>query len=93
MREALNANLSVRKKRLHFRAWQRGTREMDLVLGRFVDAQLHLLTDDEVEALEHLMEAPDPEIYLWVAGGADVPMEFDTPIFRKMVAFHKNGPK
>lgn len=59
-------NLDDRRKRLRFRTWQRGTREMDLVLGRFVDAHIQTLSDEEIEMLEALMEAPDPEIYLWL---------------------------
>lgn len=49
----------LRRKRLRFRAWQRGTREMDLVLGRFVDARIDQLSDEDVGELERLMEEPD----------------------------------
>jgi antitoxin CptB len=85
--------LDDRRKRLRFHAWHRGTREMDLVLGRFVDAHITALSDVEISALEALMEAPDPELYLWIAGTAEVPTNFDSPLFRKIVAFHKDGPK
>lgn len=85
--------LDVRRKRLRFQAWHRGTREMDLVLGRFVDAHLATLTEAEIETLEALMEAPDPELYLWIAGTAAVPGNFDSPLFRKIVAFHQDGGK
>lgn len=86
-------NLDDRRKRLRFQAWHRGTREMDLVLGRFVDAQIAALTNEEIGTLEALMEVPDPELYLWIAGTADVPTNYDTALFRKIVAFHKDGPK
>ena len=92
MTDELNT-LDDRRKRLRFRAWHRGTQEMDLVLGRFVDASITTLSDDEIETLEALMEAPDPELYLWIAGTAEVPSNFDTGLFRKIVAFHKDGPK
>lgn len=92
MTDELSA-LDDRRKRLRFRAWHRGTREMDLVLGRFVDAGITALTDAEIDTLEALMEVPDPELYLWVAGTADVPSNYDTALFRKIVAFHKDGPK
>lgn len=87
------STLDDRRKRLRFRAWHRGTREMDLVLGRFVDANVTALTEDEIVALEALMEAPDPELYLWIAGAAEVPSNFDSPLFRRIAAFHKDGPK
>lgn len=66
---------------------------MDLVLGRFVDANVAALTDAEIDVLEALMEVPDPELYLWIAGTADVPSNYDTAVFRKIVAFHREGPK
>lgn len=92
MTDELSA-LDDRRKRLRFRAWHRGTQEMDLVLGRFVDARITALTDAEIDTLEALMEAPDPELYLWIAGTADVPPNYDTALFRKIVEFHKDGPK
>lgn len=86
-------HLDDRRKRLRFRAWHRGTREMDLVLGRFVDAHVAALSDAEIDTLEALMEVPDPELYLWIAETADVPPNYDSPLFRKIVAFHRGGPK
>lgn len=86
------SDLDDRRKRLRFRAWHRGTREMDLVLGRFVDAELTGLPDREIADLEALMEVPDPELYLWIAGTADVPANYDTAVFRKIVAFHHGNP-
>ncbi len=76
---------------MRFRAWHRGTREMDLVLGRFVDAKVASLTDAEIGELEALMEAPDPELYLWIAGTAPVPTNFDSGIFRKIADYYKDG--
>ena len=87
------SGLDDRRKRLRFRAWHRGMREMDLVLGRFVDATLADLADSEIDDLEALMEAPDPELYLWIAGTADVPENYDTAVFRKIVAFHHGNPQ
>lgn len=93
---AVNEEMSAlddRRKRLRFRAWHRGTREMDLVLGRFVDSNVAALSEQEIDTLEALMEAPDPELYLWIAGTASVPPNYDTALFRKIVAFHKSGQK
>ena len=83
----------MRRKRLRFRAWQRGTREMDLVFGRFVDARIDLLSEEEIDALEALMEEPDPELYLWIAGTVQVPPHLDTSLFRQIVIFHGGSAK
>lgn len=55
--------LDPRRKRLLFRCWHRGTREMDLIFGRFVDAEISNLDDDELAELEGLLDLPDPDLY------------------------------
>lgn len=80
--------LSLRKKRILFRAWHRGTREMDLLLGRFVDSVLVEMNDEKLDELEGLMDAPDTELFAWISGKKDVPENFDTPLYRDIVAFY-----
>jgi antitoxin CptB len=55
--------LDDRRKRLLFRCWHRGTREMDLILGRFADAEISTLAHAELAELEQLLEVPDPDLY------------------------------
>ncbi|MFD0917939.1 succinate dehydrogenase assembly factor 2 [Pseudahrensia aquimaris] len=83
-----SANLDPRRKMLLFRAWHRGTKEMDLVLGNFADAELENLTDAELDDLEQLMTAPDPEIYKWLSGTHPIPENWDTPIVHRIRLFH-----
>jgi antitoxin CptB len=67
-----SGGLDDRRKRLLFRCWHRGTREMDLILGRFADAEIATLAEDELAQLEHLIEVPDPDLYAALIG--DVPL-------------------
>jgi antitoxin CptB len=83
--------LDARRRRLLFRAWHRGMREVDLITGRFADAHLATLSDDEVTAFERLMDVPEPELLAWVMGAAPTPATFDTALFRRMCAFHASG--
>jgi antitoxin CptB len=78
----------IRKRRILFRAWHRGTREMDLLMGRFADKFAGALSEAELTDLEALMEMPDPDIYNWIVGAADTPAEYDTPLLRRMREFH-----
>lgn len=80
-----------RRRRLRYRAWHRGTREMDLVLGRFVDAELVDMNDAEVAELETLMEAPDPDLFAWILGQTAVPDKLNTPTFRRLADFSRAG--
>ena len=77
-----------RRRRIRFRAWHRGTREMDLCMGRFADSELGALSDAELDDLELLMEAPDRDVFSWLTGELATPGNYDTPVFRKVRAFH-----
>ena len=85
--------LDVRRRRILFRAWHRGTREMDLVMGHFADASLRELGDADLQDLEALLEVPDRDVFSWLSGELAVPGNYDTPVFRKVRAFHTHaGP-
>ncbi len=78
----------MRRRQALYRATYRGTKEMDFILGRFAREEIGRLSDDELEVFEKLIEAPDPQFYDWVCGRAEVPAEYDTEIFRRLLAFH-----
>ena len=80
--------LDTRRRRLLYHCWHRGTREMDLIMGRFADEVIGELSEAEVEEFERLAAAPDHELYSWVSGAAQVPGNYDTGIFRRLLAFN-----
>ena len=80
--------LDARRRRLLFRAWRRGIREMDLVLGRFADAQVAALSDADLTEFEKLLDIPDQQMFAWVSGTEKVPAEIDTALFRRICEFH-----
>jgi len=68
-------NHEHRLKRLKIRAWRRGTKEMDLILGSFVDQRLEDLGEADLDALEALMAENDTDIYPWFTELAQTPPE------------------
>jgi antitoxin CptB len=84
--------LDPRRRRLLFRCWHRGIREMDLVLGQFADAQLASLADRELDELERWLDVPDQQIFAWVNGMEPVPANYETALFRRLRDFHKGAP-
>ena len=76
-----------RRKKLRFRAWRRGFRELDLILGPFADKYLVLLDKTGLNAFENLLDAPDQEVFAWVTEAAEAPLEFDTPTLDQVRAF------
>lgn len=82
-----SADLDHRRRRILFRAWHRGIREMDLVMGSFADAEIAALGDGELDEFEDLMALADADLIKWVTGEQAVPHEIDTPLFRRMAAY------
>lgn len=79
--------LDARRKRALFRAWHRGTREMDLVFGRFADAELTGLDDADLAEFETLLSRQDTDLFKWVTGAAAILAEHDTPLFRRIRSY------
>ena len=83
--------LDARRRRLLFRCWHRGIREMDLVLGRFADEQLAALNEAELTELERWLEVPDQQMFAWVNGMEPAPAEIETGLFRRLRDFRGKG--
>jgi antitoxin CptB len=91
MTERSSEGLDDRRKRLLFRAWRRGVRETDLIVGRFADASIETFDAQELDDFERLIEVPNAELYAWVCGDTEVPSNFDTTVLRQLVDFHNRG--
>jgi antitoxin CptB len=79
--------LDARRRRLLFRSWHRGIREVDLILGRFADARLAAMGEVELDEYEELIDVPTPVLLAWVMGGMPIPPDA-TPLLREMIDFH-----
>jgi len=82
-----SGGLDERRKRLLFRCWHRGTREMDLILGRFADAEIGNLNDDELTELEGLLEVSDPDLYAAITGDKVLPPDVSGALFARIKAY------
>jgi antitoxin CptB len=83
--------LDVRRRKLRFRAWHRGMREVDLIMGGFADFCLAELGEADLDEFERLLEVPDPELLAWVTGEAPPPADYDTPLLRRLCEFNHRG--
>jgi antitoxin CptB len=77
----------VRRKRLGFRSWHRGTREMDLLLGAFADRHLHDFTAQQLARYDVLLELADPDLFAWITGKEAVPERYDTDVMKLLKHF------
>lgn len=84
-------DIVVRRKRLKFRSDHRGTKEMDLLIGGFVAANVDRYGPAELDALEVLLERPDPELYAWIIGQEEPAAELAGQVLSDFLAFRPSG--
>lgn len=76
-----------RRKRLLFRSWHRGTREMDLLLGNFAERSLPTFSDRQLDLFEALLEYADSDIYEWMTGREPVPPALDNDVIKLLLNY------
>lgn len=76
---------TITRKRLIFRSWHRGTREIDLLLGGFADAHLGGLDLAGLETYDRFLKNSDPDIYNWITGAEPVPPAEDNAVVQLLL--------
>lgn len=84
-----DGELDARRRKLLFRSWHRGIREMDLILGTFADSEIGGLVDAELDDYEALLELQDADLLSWVTGEQPMPESYNTAVFAKILAFRR----
>jgi antitoxin CptB len=83
----------ARQKKLKLRAWRRGFREADLILGPFADRHVSDFTDAELDWFEGLLDQADQDVYGWILEREPTPAAFDGPLMNKLKAFRDEAYK
>jgi antitoxin CptB len=78
----------ARLGRIAFRAWRRGFREADLVLGPFAEQMGPSLDERDLTDFETLLMLDDDHrLYAWIIGTEAAPAEYETPVMARVRAF------
>lgn len=80
----------TRLKKIKLRAWRRGFREADLILGPFADSHVQGFTPAQLDAFEALLEESDHDIYGWIVGRDEAPAHVDSSLLAMLKA-HAHG--
>ncbi|APX88939.1 hypothetical protein BV394_03685 [Brevirhabdus pacifica] len=76
---------AVRLRRLRMRAWRRGIKEMDLILGPYADSRLADLSPAELDLFEEILDCNDQDLLAWSTGAGTAPAQL-APLLERMVA-------
>lgn len=82
-------NIAIKKKQLIFRSWHRGTREIDLLLGKFADEHMAGFDAEQVALYDRFLNNSDPDIYNWITGQEPVPPSEDNAVVQLMLKYFK----
>ncbi|AKK20670.1 succinate dehydrogenase assembly factor 2 [Candidatus Liberibacter africanus] len=80
--------MNPRCRKIIYRCWRRGTREMDLILGSFVDQFILELSPMELDMLESMIEEDDSNLFKWFTGVEKAPKRLHTPLFEKIYDYY-----
>ncbi len=86
-----SADLDPRRRKILFRAWHRGLREMDLIMGGYADAYLANLDEADLDLFEALIEQADRDLLHWILDADDIPAEFDTELLKAIRSHHTHS--
>ena len=64
---------------------------MDLIVGRFADANIDRFDAAALDDFERLIEVPNAALYAWVTGDAVPPKADDSAVLRDRIAFHRRA--
>lgn len=81
-------DIGNKRKRLIFRSWHRGTREMDLLMGSFADAHINNFDEAQLDLYEEILNHSDPDLYNWISGREDTPANYMNEVMALLLA-HK----
>lgn len=84
-----HSSLTDKQKRLIYRANHRGTKEMDWLMGKYIEATIASMDESKVDHVDALLKFAEPEIEAWLMGkSTDYPDEF-ADLIKEIQAFHE----
>lgn len=83
-------DISMRRRRLRYRAWHRGTRELDLLLGPYTDAEIDRMGPVELDRLERLLGHEETDLQAWLLSSSEPPPGVDRELLDRIIT-HKTS--
>lgn len=87
LQKVAGEQLAMRLRRIRYRAWHRGTKEMDLLLGPYADARLEAMEVAELDRFETLLEEADTDLLKWLMGQEPTPADADAELLADLLRF------
>jgi antitoxin CptB len=86
----LRNDSEIRRRRLLFRCWHRGTQEIDPILGPFAETYLCGFASAQLDRFEALLDCADADLFDWITRRTTPPPVYDHDVMRLLRSF-RNG--
>lgn len=80
-------SLDAFRRRARYRAWHRGTKELDLILGAYADARAKDFDAVMLARFEALMEHEEVNLAAWLISDAPLPQNCDHELIKAIRDF------
>tara|TARA_B100001250_G_scaffold380013_1_gene371132 strand:+ start:432 stop:686 length:255 start_codon:yes stop_codon:yes gene_type:complete len=80
-------NKEILKKQIIYRSRHRGTKEMDILLGKFVEKNIAKLDEEDLINLNEIMSLDDELLHQWYFNNIDNNKIFNSKISQKLKKF------
>ena len=82
--------LLEKRKRLLYRSLHRGCKEMDVILGNFALHHIYLLSAEEINEYEKVVDTNDYQLYKYIVGEELVPEYLNSNLMKNIVDFNRS---
>jgi len=86
-------SLDAFRRRARYRAWHRGTKELDLILGSYADAKAGGFDAKMLARFEALMENEEVHLAAWLISEAPLPRDCDHELIKAIRSFQLERSK
>ena len=88
-----NNDADLRRKRVLFRCWHRGTQEIDLIFGSFAESSADRLSTAQLARFEALLDCDDTDLFDWVTARITPPAAYDHDVMHMLRSSHSHQKK
>ena len=83
-------NFDVLKRQIIYRSTHRGSKEMDILLGNFINKYIDLFNENELNLFDSILECDDEDIYQWILGKKDIPENYSNRMLQLLINTTQN---
>ena len=83
-------DLETYKKKIIYKASHRGSKEMDILLGNFINKYVELFNKNELQQFDLILDNDDDDIYQWILGKIDIPNKYQSRVFSLLLNNSQN---